>query len=388
MAMNNRPDSNFIRSRHSLLHIITSMEAGGAQRALFNLLSSGLAEKYDCYVISLMRSEFFAQHLSDTGVSYASLNMKTGYVNPYVLVKIGKLVREIGPHIVQGWMYHGNVAAYAAIQMMDKRPLLFWNVRNCLYEINSEKILTRWLIRMSAFFSVRADRILYNSHLSRKQHERHGFCASKSYVIPNGVDLSRFYPEKNKQLKRREWNLPSDSILIGHIARYHKNKDHRSFFIAAREIAKRDERVSFVMLGHGVNKDNAEWNACVPVSLRNRFHMLGLVKDVPAVMRLLEIFCLSSISEAFPNVLLEAMASGVYCVGTRVGDVPIVLNGYGELVEPGDIEGLIHKLSVSINMSQEERSEKVCIAREHAQKLYSLGFICQSYVDTYEAALT
>ena len=388
MAMNHPSDRDNIHNRHSLLHIITSMEAGGAQRALLNLLSSGLAEKYDCHVISLMHSKFFVPHLIDIGVFYSSLNMKKGCVNPYVLIKLEKLVREISPHIIQGWMYHGNTAAYAAIKMMDKRPLLFWNVRNCLYEINSEKILTRWLIRMNVLFSGRADRILYNSHLSRKQHEQHGFCAFKSRVIPNGVDLSRFYSEKDKQLKRREWNLPSDSILIGHIARYHKHKDHRSFFIAAREIAKRDKRISFVMLGQGVDKDNAEWKACVPVSLRDRFHMLGLVKDVSAIMRLLDIFCLSSISEAFPNVVLEAMASGVYCVGTRVGDVPIVLNGYGELVNPGDIEGLIHKLSVSINMSQEERNKKASIAREHVQKHYSLDVSCQKYVDTYEVALT
>ena len=94
-----------------LLHIITGLESGGAERVLNNLLSIEFLNTYECYVISLTKGGKYAELIRKKGVNLHSVDLKKGWFYFRGPVVLFKLILSINPKIIQGWMYHGNLAA-------------------------------------------------------------------------------------------------------------------------------------------------------------------------------------------------------------------------------------------------------------------------------------
>jgi glycosyltransferase involved in cell wall biosynthesis len=175
-----------------IIHIITGLATGGAERALYNLLQGGLSTEFDSYVISLSDKGTMGSQIEALGVSVITLNMRAGRPTLAGLLKLRSVIKTLQPDLIQGWMYHGNLAPTLARFFMANKPSLVWNVRQSLYQIKDEKSLTALVIKANRFFSTIPDALLYNSQLSRQQHEAFGFSAEKGRVIPNGIDLQRF----------------------------------------------------------------------------------------------------------------------------------------------------------------------------------------------------
>lgn len=118
-------------------------------------------------VLSLMEGGSNARRIEALGVQVGSLGMARGAVpGPAALWQLRRMARDFHPDLVQGWMYHGNLAAWLAVRQCEGRPRLFWNLRQTLYDIRRETKMTRWLIQLGARLSPTADRIIYNSERS------------------------------------------------------------------------------------------------------------------------------------------------------------------------------------------------------------------------------
>ena len=320
-----------------VLHIITGLSTGGAENTLYNLLKGGFADQFNNHVVSLIDEGTMGSLIKKSGVPVTSLGMRHGKPSFSSLRKLRRMVRELKPDLIQGWMYHGNLAATLARTMSPGTPALVWNTRHSLYDLAHEKPMTRQIIRANRFFSSVPDALLYNSELSRKQHEAFGYASLNGRVIPNGIDLQRFsFSGQAGKHVRAELGIPVEACVVGHVARFHPIKDHSTFLRAAESVALRYPDLHFVLCGRDVSMNNASLEKQVPAMLRNRFHLLGERSDVPGLMSAMDIFCQSSWSEAFPNVLGEAMAVGVPCVATDVGDSAIIVGDTGVMVPPRD----------------------------------------------------
>ncbi len=370
-----------------VLHVITGLNTGGAEHALYNLLAGGLAVSADSSVLSLQDEGSYGAQIRATGVAVHALNIRRGLPGPRALWRLKGLVRELQPDIIQGWMYHGNLAAVAAAGMLPThRPALLWNVRQSLYSMTAEKQLTKQVIRANRWGSRRVDAILYNSRLSRDHHEAFGFSAKYGAVIPNGFDTNRLIPDTARGRSIRETlGMPGNTTVIGHVARFHPMKDHATFLRAAVEVMQKRDDVMCLLVGREVHPDNPALAGIIPLALEKRFFFVGERNDVPDLMRAMDVFCQSSWSEAFPNVLGEAMALGVPCVATDVGDSRDIVGDTGRMAPPSDSGALAQELLAMVNVSAEKRAALGRAARLRIETCYSLPFVVDEYRQLYES---
>lgn len=368
-----------------VVHIITGLSTGGAEQALFNLLDGGLAECFCNHVISLSSEGKIGSQTRNLGVPVSALGMRSGRPSLSGLRKLRRVIREIRPDLIQGWMYHGNLAATLARTLAPAHPALAWNVRHSLYDLAHEKPMTRQVIRANRIFSFSSEVLLYNSQLSRKQHEAFGFFSMNGRVVPNGINVQRFcFSSDARKRVRSELGISAEVQVVGHVARLHPMKGHPAFLRAAAGLALRYPELHFLLSGRDVSlKDNA-LGQLIPAQVRERFHLLGERSDVPDLMCAMDIFCQSSWSEAFPNVLGEAMASGVPCVATDVGDSAAIIGDTGVVVPPRDESALVDGIEGLLMMSSDERRVLGANARARIEANYTLGMIVEQYTALYE----
>lgn len=373
------------RSRH-VVHIITGLSTGGAERALYSLLYGGLTEKFNNRVVSLSSEGTYGSRIRNLGIPVATLGMK--YRLPFVntLQQLRKEVQVSAPDVIQGWMYHGNLAATLAHIIAPGQPALAWNIRHSLYDMKCEKRMTRQIIRANRTFSGRPDAIIYNSHVSRQQHEEFGFRANDTCVIPNGFDLGRHKPSPDIRRKiRLSLGIPPGSRVIGHVARLHPMKNHAGFIRAAVRATSSLEDVHVILAGRGVRPDNYPLMARIPEAVHDRFHCLGEREDVPSLLNAMDVVVSSSSwGEAFPNILGEAMATGVPCVATNIGDSALIVDDTGISVPPGDEAALAEALMKILAVSETQRRELGATARARVRSSYSLATVVEEYANVYE----
>ena len=240
-------------------------------------------------------------------------------------------------------MYHGNLAASVARLFSRDRAPVLWNIRATPDDLLHDKASTAAVIRAGAVLSPLPQRIIYNSRRGALQHAAIGYFAPRSVVIPHGFDCEIFKPSlvARPQLWQ-EMGLQADSILVGLIARFHRMKDHATFFRAAALLGARHPNMHFVLAGHRIEPGNAAIQAMLKESgVTDKVHLLGERRDTPAINAALDIASLSSSSsEGFPNVIGEAMASGVPCVVTDVEAAAWLVSNIGRIVQPGSARAL------------------------------------------------
>jgi len=369
-----------------VLHIITSLSTGGAQKALFNVLYGGLANQYENTLISLLDEVDYGKRIQDLGVPVYTLSMKKSLPNLGAIWRLRRIVRYYRPELLQGWMYHGNFVASLVGCLGSGKPGVAWNVRQSLYNLSGEKPVTRQVIRMNRFLSMRVNKILYNSYLSREQHEAFGFTRKQGRVIPNGFDTRRLCPDPEKgRALRYFFGISADDCIVGHVARFHPMKDHARFLRSAVRLLKDYPNIRFVIVGRNVGLDNPALTGIIPEIMLDRFIFLGEREDVNDIMQTMDIFCQSSWSEAFPNVVGEAMACQIPCVVTNVGDSAEIVGDTGVIVPPRNDEALVQGLLTMLSMTEEDRRSLGEEARSRIENNYDLPRIVEQYTALYDS---
>ncbi|UKK85252.1 glycosyltransferase [Sphingopyxis sp. BSN-002] len=372
-----------------VLHVITGLDTGGAERSLFNLLQSGLRHRFDNHVVSLSGPGHYGPLLRDLGISVHALGMREGTGPVGALSRLRMLVREIAPGIVQGWMYHGNLAASAAAWGQSPKPAVSWNIRQSLDAIGLEKRGTRWTINALKPLSRAPRAIIYNSYRACEQHEAHGYSGARSLVIPNGFDTQKWWPDPARRAEWREkLGLTADEVALGYIGRFHPMKDIPTFLDACDRALGVNPDLRVVMVGEALDGNNPEIVDAIAPEKRARFRLLGRRPDVETILPAFDLFCLaSSRNEGFPNVLGEAMASGLPCVATDVGDSARLMNGLGRVVPPGDAAQMAEAIGEIAAMDLARRSEMGEAARDRIVATYGLDATVEAYAGLYDSML-
>ena len=370
-----------------VLHIISGLETGGAEMALYRLLKYMSRSKVQSAVVCLGKSGFIGQQILAINIPLLCLDVGINGRN-YIgrSVEFIKFVRMSRPNIIQGWMYHGNVAASFASFMCFPRAQVFWNVRQTLQSLSNESTSTRYAITLSKYISRRPKRIIYNSQDGQVQHERLGFSSRQSCVIPNGVDLDELFPDSNARRQiRNELGVNQDVVVIGHIGRYHPKKNHVGLLKAIKLVADKHDDVRFVLVGRGVVDDDPELKQIIQNnSLTERCLLLGERQDVVSILRGLDILVVSSAwGEGFPNVLSEAMATSLCCVSTDVGESSTILGSTGTIVRPNDSVELAKGICDTIALSADEKIKRGQRARARIMENYSIKSMSNLYEDQY-----
>ena len=369
--------------RMRILVVITSLGTGGAEMALFRLLSTLQPKGIEPLVVSLMAMQ--GEHFAALGVPYVSLDMPRATLNAQAVARLRQIVRAFRPDLVQGWMYHSNVVAHLARWFAPApRPALALAIRSSLTQFAEKKRLTRWVIQLDAWLSRRAEQIFYVSRLGCLQHGDFGYARDHALVIPNGFNADIFKPSRAARVAiRQELQLPECARLIGHIASWQPVKNHVGFFRAAALLAERYPDVYFVCAGRGVTYSNPDVMAVIPDGLRSRLLLLGERGDIPQLNAALDVAVNASHAEGFPNVVGEAMACAVPCVVTDVGDSAWIVGVTGRVVPPDDSLALAQAVAEILDLPAADYLHLGQQARQRVVNDFSLEHVAQRYFEAW-----
>jgi glycosyltransferase involved in cell wall biosynthesis len=356
---------------------------------LCKLLSAPELSTFRHCVLSLSDKGILGRKLESLGVGVHVAGFQRRWISPRAIGAFFKLVRHLQPDLVQGWMYHGNLAAVLAAGFAGNEPRVCWNIRHSPYDLKTEKRGTAATIRLGALLSGFPKRIIYNSQASAELHTALGYRNSRQEIIPNGFDLDLFKaePEQRRRL-RRELELEDSALLIGLIARFHPVKAHRLFLHAAGLLCGEFPQLHFLLVGpsgEAAFKTLGEW--IQDEGLQGRVHLLGERQDVFSVVAGLDIVTSCSFAEAFPNVIGEAMACEVPCVVTDVGDCAFLVGDTGVVVPPSDPAALAEGWARLIRMGHDGRRQLGKAARNRVASEFSLPAIAGRYHNLYQEIL-
>jgi glycosyltransferase involved in cell wall biosynthesis len=184
-----------------------------------------------------------------------------------------------------------------------------------------------------------------------------GFHAQRFIVIHNGTDTRQFKPDRESgKLIRKAWGVAEQTVLIGLVARLDPMKDHQTFLKAAAILVAADSDIRFVCVGSGPENYAADLcRLAEEYGISSGLIWAGQRDDMPAVYNALNIVCSSSVSEGLPNTIAEAMACGVPCVVTNVGDSALLVGETGIVVPPNDPQALADGLKEGLNLLTSEQ---------------------------------
>ena len=384
-----KPKANGKAQALKVLHVITGLSTGGAEMMLYKLLSAWNRKHFSGAVVSMIPPGPVGVRIAALGVPVDSLNMRRGVPDPLGVVRLAQKMRRFAPDVVQTWMYHSNLVGGLAA-MFAGRPPVIWGIHNGTQDPHRSSASGIWSARIGAPLSrVLPRKIICCSESARKIHRALGYAARKMCVIPNGFDLQQFKPAPEARHELREQlGIATSACVAGLIGRFDPQKDHGTFVRASSLLRDRRPDLHFVLCGDGISWDNPELSRWIQdVGMRDRYHLLGLRDDLPRVTAGLDVSCLSSAyGEAFPLVLGEAMACGVPCVVTDVGDCAMIVGETGVVTAPGDPQGLASGIGRILDLRQDARQRLGESARCRIQENFSLDRITKLYENLYQEA--
>jgi glycosyltransferase involved in cell wall biosynthesis len=370
-----------------VLHVITGLDTGGAERMLEKIVTCDARTCTDS-VVSLMDLGPIGRRLVSEGVEVHALGMAPGKFSLGGLYRLVRILRRMKPDVVQGWLYHGNLAASAAVFLAGLRNVaVHWGIRGTFYGMDLEKRGTRIVINLLARLSTRPDSIHYNSRRSRQQHEQIGFDGTRAVIIPNGFDVEGYRrDEAASRAAREKLGIAPGTLVIGMVTRDHPMKDHQTFLDAAFRFVKGGGDAVFVLAGRGIDDGNEKLRSAIDsLNLRSRTHLLGELADPCVAYRLMDVLSLTSAwGEAFPNVLGEAMSFEIPCVTTDIGDSAEIVGESGFVVSIRDSAAVARAFEELQSMGVDGRRRLGSIARARVLKNFALREICQRFNDLHE----
>lgn len=371
----------------SVLCLITALFAGGAEMMLYRLLSRLDRTKFNPQVVSMMNLGPVSEKIRALGIPVRSLGMSLGMPNPLALLKLVRWLQCDKPDVIQTWMYHADLLGSVAAKLAGNMAVS-WNIRHSDLSRKESKTLTRVTAGLCARLSRWAPRkIVCCSESARDVHAALGYASDKMVVIPNGYDLDTCKPDlAARRSVRMELELSETAPIIGLVARFNPQKDHRTFLRAAGLLHRDMPDVHFILCGEQITKQNIDLMKWIKdAGIQDRCHLLGRRNDIPRINATFDIATLSSsFGEGFPNVVAEAMSCGIPCVVTDVGDAALIVGETGMVVPPRDPTMLADAWRTMLNMDRETRLQLGLAARQRVMENYNLSQIVSCYESLFE----
>ena len=354
-----------------ILHVISSLNTGGAELHLLRLIKQLPKEKFTNIVISLTGKGTLSKFFEENNIKVINLDFKKStYLFLLSLIKFFLLKKKIKTDIILGWMYHGMLASFFLKYLIFKNSKLIWSIRQTLYDIKNEKKITSLVIRLLCYLSSSANKIIYNSFTSKTQHEELGFCPKDSIVIHNNVDLKEFQIQKTNMVNKLVFN-------IFKIARFHPMKNHDLMIKTAFLVLSRLKNVKFYMIGKNVcYKNNFFKNKIGNKIFKKDIILIDEIEDIRSYYKNCDLLISTSAwGEGFPNVIAESSVQGIPCIATNTGDTNFLV--------------LEKKLTVRRNISPLILSEKIIkiIKQTKKNNFFNKALIIRRKLDIKDSVL-
>lgn len=320
----------------SILLLIRSLNVGGSERQLVQLAEALKERGHQVTVAVYYSGGVLEEPLRRLGVPLLDLRKRGRWDIFGFLFRLAKQVRKARPDVLYSFLNTSNLLS-AAIAPFVPSVRRVWSVRASNMDLNAYDWLARLAYRVECALSRRADLIISNSHSGLEFAVANGFPRDRMIVVANGIDTDRFSPDPAARARvRAGWGITDDQILVGMLARLDPMKDYPTFLRAAALAAAGRPDLRFVCVGEGALRAELE-RLAAELGLEQRLAWVGRWDEPGAALNAFDIFCSTSLfGEGFSNSVAEAMACGLPCVVTDVGDSARIVGAVGRCVPPGD----------------------------------------------------
>lgn len=371
-----------------VLHIITDLRQGGAEAMLEKMIRASMAVTPDVEhaVVSLRSLGVVGPRLQAAGVSVTALGLDSPSTAVPALWRLWRLLRaQPRSVVVQTWLYHADLVG-GVVARLAGRPRVHWNLRVAVHRPDFRRgtfgvlklcaLLSRWV----------PQRIVNCGPVVMSSHVAEGYARERCVVIGNGFELDQFRvdPERRQRL-RHELGVSAETLLVGTVARLHPQKDFATLARAAAQVVAQRPGTRFLWVGAGVDSDDALTALVDELGLRGQVIRLGLRRDVPDLLNALDLFCMSSRSEGFPNALGEAMACALPCVSTDAGDAAFLLGDRAWIVPIESPAALADAIGRMAGLPAEERRRIGDANRSRVATEFDIARAWTRYLDLYRS---
>ena len=368
-----------------VVFLVRSLNYGGAERQLL-LLAKGLDKnRFEPVVLCFYGGGPLQTELLQAGIRVISLNKRNRWDVAGFLWRLAHKVIELKPDVLHGYLPVPNFLA-ALLKLLYPSMRVVMGVRTSGKDLDRYDWTYRASFWLERLFAGLADLVILNSQAGKAAYVKKGFRPEKMTVISNGIDTGIYSPnrEAGREL-REEWGVPATAVMIGIIGRLDPMKGHAIFLQAAARLDS--PRLRFAVVGDGAQAYRQDLvNLSDSLGLANRLVWAASRQDVAQVYNALDICCSASLfGEGFPNVVGEAMACGVPCVVTDVGDSAWIAGAGGLTVVPNDCNALSETLARISRLSSEERFALGQQARKRIVENFSVERMVRRTEEALEA---
>lgn len=375
---------HFSSSSLTVLHVITGLEDGGAERVLSNLCQNDNSARH--IVVPLVGGGKYQAELIQSGIEVTPAGFTRGRFSIRAFYKLIRTIRRRKPNIVQTWMPHADLLGGLAGWLASSRAIL-WGVHHSELRAGDSNTIGRGFIRLLAALSfVVPSRVIFTSSKSRAIYKRYGFCDSKAAIVPSGFNLEAFFPGLERKIWLEGGTLEGGKLVrFGVLGRNHPQKNLTGVVEAFAASKFREGNTRLVMAGEGVDSSAADLVELVAkTGLQDSIALHGATTDVSGFLNSIDYLILGSThGESFPNVLGEAMACGVPCITSDVGSSAEIVGETGWVFRPGDHQGLTEAIVNAARESLKRRRLRANAGRKRIASTFSLKTMVDSYHRLY-----
>jgi N-acetyl-alpha-D-glucosaminyl L-malate synthase BshA len=324
---------------------------GGTEIATYNLAKELSKKGHQVLIVTTWDKELPAETI-ECGFRIRRVRFSRSKILKYpglILFSIETLLilRKFQPDVIHGQSVYMGLPALLTKKVIDK-PYVIWLRGSDIYIIGlsqfSNVLLPRWFrCSISKLFLDQADAVIALTRDMKEEAQK--LCNTEVFVIPNGIDLKKF-SRLSKKKARDRLHMQKDAKVLIFIGRLHKVKGIVHLIEAMKIIKEKCSKIQLLIIGDGTERDYLK-RRVRDLNLEKYINFVGRVSNnsIPDYLYASDLFVLPSFSEGFPVTILEAMASGLPILATRVRGVPEIINEgvNGFLVEPGDSHQIAEK---------------------------------------------
>jgi glycosyltransferase involved in cell wall biosynthesis len=331
-----------------LVFLVRSLDLGGAQRQLVTLAKAIDKTRFDVSIVTFYSGFHEERELENVDIKIVCLKKRGRWDLLSFARRLIKTSKELQPHILHGYLDIPNVLALAMKRFVKTRVV--WGVRASALELKQYDWLFRVAARVERSLSNYPDLVIANSNAAVQHYLGNSFPENKLKLIPNGIDTAIFKPDPEARATiRMEWDIADSTKLVGVVGRFDPVKNLPLFFEAAVLVSRELPDAQFVCVGEGpADYVNELKKKAAAVGISEKLIWSKPRADVTSVYNGLDVLVSPSLAESFPNVLAEAMACGVPCVASDVGDSRQILGQCGAIVPAAEPEILARAIITAL----------------------------------------
>ena len=336
----------------SVLHVVDSLEPGGLERVVTDLACAQRRHGHHVVVFSIKQTEGFRVELEAAGIPVV-IGDKQRPFDLRVLRRLRAAAAQQQTDVVHAHNFMPNYYSAAALLGMRHAPVLVGSCHDMGTRLENRKLrwIYGWALRRTQRVAMVGQQVLDRYMASGL------VSADRAQKVLNGIPVDRFAPSAERRMQARQrLGLPPHALVIGCVGRLVALKNHASLIQAMPELIRCHPDLQVVIVGYGP-EHNALQRLAQTLGVGEHLHITGQRQDVADLLPGFDIFALPSRTEGLSIALLEACASGLPVVATRVGGNPEIIHheSTGLLVPSDDIPALTEALMRLLDSEEARR---------------------------------